>query len=226
MKQFIIRVDDVGWGVKKRVDHFMQDYEQFHNALASRNLPYCPCIIPSICTETMKAWLYTNLYPSIAPCLHGWSHKPTTTPDSEFGGLTYKQKLERIKVGQYKLYPLKVFGMSAPYNRYDDEVLRAAKETGLEFVFTGYGREKAEWFEKRSDGLWTVPAVEELYLRSGGHSNFLYNLSNLPDRDKPYVVTLHCIWEYPSLNKREFYQVLDELCKHEVIDIRKYIRGE
>lgn len=221
--QIIIRVDDVGWGLKKRIDSLMADYSQFHSLFAERNIPYCPCIIPAICDESMVKWMVDNFYSEVAPCLHGWNHERSTTPDDEFGGLEYYLIEDKLRKGIKQLDPLKVWGMSSPWNRYDNKVIDACKNVGLNFFFMGYGREKEEKFYANDDFV-VLPVTPSLYVRSGEALKSIKRLDKLSEQDYPHVLTLHCTWEYPNLKGNDLAKLLDNLKeKHEIVDIKKWL---
>ena len=221
----IIRVDDVGWGLNKRIDYLMADYANFHKLFKERNMPYCPCIIPAVCDKDMVGWMHDNFYPEVTPCLHGWNHERSMTPDDEFGGLQPIITRRRVLAGIEELQPLTVYGMSAPWNRYSSVLTDACKEAGLKFFLAGYGREKPEVFKRDNDGFTIIPATPSIYVRGGDSVNTIKALRELPkDNKHPYVLTLHCIWEYPNLGDDRLTRLLDVLMQeYDVLDVKKWL---
>ena len=210
MKKIIVRVDDVGQCLpNKEPDRDMKKYSLLHEEFRKRSMPYCPCIIPEICDQDMIKWMLDNFHPETVPCLHGWDHVPTSNPDNEFGGIGYVAVLGKILMGLDRLGDLSPRGMSAPYNRYDEKVLRACAETHLDFFLGGYGREKEEVYGHRFIKLLFIPATASLYMRNKSSDTMLRALEELPEQDHSYVLTLHATWQQMETGNTFLSDILD-----------------
>jgi len=224
MKKVVIRVDDVGQCLpEKRPDLKMERYAPFHEELCKRDIPYCPCIIPGICDEDMIAWMTRNFYPSMAICLHGWDHVPTADPDNEFGGIGRDEKLDKIRMGIERMARLEPKGMSAPYNRYDTEVLEVCADLGLKFFFGGYGRERYEEFSYPF-GMLFLPATESLYMRGKDSDSILKAFEELPEQEHPYVLTLHATWQQLEPGETFLSDLFDSI-KDSVVSPLDFVLG-
>jgi hypothetical protein len=165
-----------------------------------------------------------NFYYQMTPCLHGYSHERSTIPDDEFSGLSPEVVEERVRVGMREVYPLAVYGMSAPWNRYNETLVEVVKEAGLLFFFGGYNREKVEKFKRDDDGFVLLPVTAELYVRSGGKDAVVAALDLLKEQEHPYVLTLHCTWEYPDLGSGKLEDLLNKIIDNfEVLDAKKWL---
>jgi hypothetical protein len=95
---------------------------------------------------------------------------------------------------------------------------------GLKFFFGGYGREKPEKFTCDDDGFVLLPVTAELYVRSGGKDAVVAALDLLKEQEHPYVLTLHCTWEYPNLGSGKLEDLLDKIIDNfEVLDAKKWL---
>lgn len=214
MKKIIVRVDDVGLYVPgKNTDLGMEHYAPFHEEFRKRSLPYCPCIIPAICDEGMIQWMFRNFHKETVSCLHGWDHVPTSNPDNEFGGFSLEGKMGLIEMGMEKLACLWPRGMSAPFNRYDDDVVLACATSGLDFFLGGYGREKKEEYG-HLHGIPFFPATESLYMRRKSGYEIVAAFDALPDQEHPYVLTLHATWQQIEPGETFLSDMLDDLKKN------------
>ncbi len=214
MKKLIVRVDDVGQCLPGKVpDLGMERYAPFHEEFRKRDLPYCPCIIPGICDSGMIEWMFENFHKKTVPCLHGWDHVPRRNPDDEFGGMSFEGKMGLIEMGMEKLACLWPRGISAPFNRYDDDVILASACSGLDFFLGGYGREKNEEYGQ-PHGIPFYPAEESLYMRNKGVHRILSAFDDLPEQDHPYVFTLHATWQQIEPGEAFLSAILDHLKEH------------
>ena len=214
MKKLVVRVDDVGQCLPgKKPDLGMERYAPFHEEFRKRSLPYCPCIIPAICDEEMIRWMFRNFHKETVPCLHGWDHVPTSNPDNEFGGISFEGKMRKIEMGMEKLACLWPRGMSAPFNRYDEEVLEACATSGLDFFLGGYGREKEETFRHPYE-MPFFPAEASLYMREKKAYPIVVAFDELPEREHPYILTLHATWQQIEPGETFLSAMLDDLKEH------------
>lgn len=222
----IIRVDDVGLNEDKDRDLDMKSYSKFHKLFAERNVPYCPAVIPAICTVEMRMWMESNWYSGVDTILHGWDHEDRiyNGKSTEFEGLSPIEQNKRIDLGKKFLHTLFPCGFSAPFNRYDDDTIKAVYDNSMRYFFAGYGREKEELFEEKF-GCVILPAEESLYVRDDAHIDIVLDvLESLPEREQPYVMTLHCTWHYRTLNSSQLDKLLDAAMRKQVVSV-KTIKG-
>ena len=83
--------------------------------------------------------------------MHGCNHEYTQISDrkdifnyggySEFYGLDYSEQLNKVKVGleEFKKRKIDVRSFFAPNHVYDDNTLKALKDSGIKIIIDGYG---------------------------------------------------------------------------------------
>lgn len=226
----IIRVDDVGWTYSKKPDFGMENYSKFHKLFKERNLPYCPAVIPGICDNEMIAWMKQNFYEDVSTFIHGWIHKNITrhTTASEFGGLSFVKQKEIIYWGIETLKSLNPVGFVAPFNAYNDTTIKACAYWGLKYLLTGANsrdRKNRDPEEYRiQHGMICIPEQLDLYCTGAYDKTMevIETVKKLEPRDYPYIVSLHCIWEYPNLAGDALPRLLDAVQKKGVMDIRSF----
>ena len=121
--------------------------------------------------------------------MHGCNHLYTQVSDkrdvfnyggnSEFYGLGYSQQLEKINLGlnEFKKRNINVRSFFAPNHIYDQNTLKALKNSNIEIVIDGYGL-----FPFQKEGILFVPQLfyKEIFLPFGIQSTQIH-LNNWDD---------------------------------------------